>query len=102
MPNEMLPTTIVAQFIKIWDKNSNYTSKAYNILDNKIRYFLNTCYTVAIKQLQFHVVFSSILSGRAKDYFVYNINRNLTFAKMYNQIKMKFDTEVNKAQYHTD
>ena len=50
VPNKILPVTILAQFIKIWDKNSNYTSKAYDILDNKIRYFLNKCYTVTIKQ----------------------------------------------------
>ena len=91
MPNEMLPATIVAQFVKIWDKNSNYTGEAYDILDDKIRYFLDTCYTVAIKQSQFHAVFSSILSGRAKNHFVYNVNRNLTFAEMYTKIKTKFD-----------
>ena len=32
----MLPAIIVAQFIYIWNKNSNYTSEVYNILDNKI------------------------------------------------------------------
>ena len=47
-------------------------------------------------------MFSSILSSRAKDYFVYNVNQNLTFAEMYNQMKTKFNTEINKAQYHTD
>ena len=45
----MLPTTIVAPFIKIWGKNLNYIEKTYNILNNKIWYFLDTCYTVAIK-----------------------------------------------------
>ena len=91
VPNEILPATIVAQFVKIWDKNSNYTGEAYDILDDKIRYFLDTCYTVAIKQSQFYAVFSSILSGRTKDYFVYNVNQKLTFAKMYIKIKTKFD-----------
>ncbi|WP_375449258.1 hypothetical protein, partial [uncultured Nostoc sp.] len=102
MPNKILPATIIAQFIKIWDKNSNYTGKAYDILDDKIRYFFDTCYIVAIKQSQFYAVFSSILSGQAKDYFVYNVNQNLTFAEMYTKMKMRFDTEVNKMQYHTD
>lgn len=69
--NEMLPATIVAQFVKIWDKILNYTGEAYDILDDKIRNFLDTCYTVAIKLSQFPAVFSSILSRRAKDYFVY-------------------------------
>ena len=102
VPNEMLPATIVGQFVKIWNKESNYTGEPYDILDDKVRYFLDTCCTVGIGQTQFHAVFSSILSGRAKDYFVYNINRNWTFADMYNSMKMHFDTEVNKAQYHTD
>ena len=63
VPNKMLPATIVAKFVKIWDKNSNYTGEAYDILDDKIRYFLDRCYTVAVKQSQFHAIFSSILSG---------------------------------------
>ena len=33
----MLPAIIVAQFVKIWDKNSNYTEEAYNILDDKMQ-----------------------------------------------------------------
>lgn len=32
----MLSVTIVAQFVKIWDKNLNYIGEEYNILDNKI------------------------------------------------------------------
>ena len=49
MLNEMLSITIVAQFIKIWDKNSNYIGEVYDILDNKIRYLIDKCYTIAIK-----------------------------------------------------
>ena len=71
--NKMLLATIVAQFVKIWNKNSNYIGKAYDILDDKIQYFLKTYCTVAIQQLQFHVVFMSISSGRVKDYFVLQV-----------------------------
>ena len=56
VPNKMLQAIIIAQFVKIWDKNSNYTGKTYNILDNKIQYFLNKSCTVAIKQSQFYAV----------------------------------------------
>ena len=41
----------------------------------------------------------SILSSEIKNYFIYNVNQKLTFAKMYNWIKTKFNTKVNKAQY---
>ena len=35
-PNKILPTIIIAQFVKICDKNSNYTEEVYDIFDNKI------------------------------------------------------------------
>lgn len=57
---------------------------------------------IAIKQLQFHAVFLFILSGQAKDYFVYNVNRNLIFAEIYTKMKTKFDIKVNKAQYYIE
>ena len=47
-------------------------------------------------------MFSLILSDPATDYFLYNDNHNLTFAEIYTKIKTTFDTEVNKAQYHTN
>ena len=36
MPNKMLLVTIIAQFVKICDNNSNSTGKVYYILDDKI------------------------------------------------------------------
>lgn len=41
-------------------------------------------------------MFSLILSSQAKDYFIYNINQNLTFSEIYTKIKLKFDTKINK------
>lgn len=67
MPNEILTTTIIVQFIKIWDKNSNYINETYNIFDNKIRYLFDIYYIITIKQcytmlcfLQFYQVKSRI------------------------------------------
>lgn len=61
MPNNTLPATIIAQFIKIWDQNSNYTDKIYDILNDKIQYFFDICYIVTIKQLQFHVLSTTLI-----------------------------------------
>jgi len=102
VPNEMCPATVVAAFVKIWPRESNYTGEAYDILDDKFRRFLTTCNTVGIRETQFHAVFPSILSGDAQDYYVYSTNPELTFTEVYNNMKLHFDTEVNKAQYHTD
>lgn len=42
----MLPTTIIAQSVNIWDEILNYIGKVYNILDNKIGYFFDSYYTI--------------------------------------------------------
>lgn len=102
MPNKILPTIIVAQFVKIQDKNSDYISETYNIFDKKIRFPLDICYIATIKQLQFYAVFLSFVFGQAKDYFVYNVHQNMMFAEMYSKIKIYFDVEVNKIQYNMD
>lgn len=75
----------------------NYIDEVYNIFDNKIQFFLDIYYIIAIKQLQFYAVFLSILLGQAKDYFIYNINQNQIFAKIFIKKKIKFDIKVNKA-----
>jgi len=37
-----------------------------------------------------------------KDYFLYNINGQMTFAEIYRRLKNHFNTEVNCRQYLTD
>lgn len=36
----MLFATILAQFVKIWDRNLNYSRRTYDILDEKFDIFL--------------------------------------------------------------
>ncbi|RKF76993.1 hypothetical protein GcM3_075035, partial [Golovinomyces cichoracearum] len=42
VPNSDIDDYTWHQFNKKWDKSQNYTGKAYDILDDKIRYFLHT------------------------------------------------------------
>lgn len=74
----MFLTTMIAQFVKIWNKNSNYIREAYNILDNKIRYFIDIYYTVTIKQSQFYAMFSSILMGQNSCKYTFYRSRTLS------------------------
>lgn len=97
IPNKILSTIIIAQFVKIWDKNLNYIGKTYDIFNDKIWYFLDLYCIIVIKQSKFHAIFSLILTDQTKDYFVYNVNWNITFAEMYTKIKTKGYTKVNKA-----
>ncbi|XP_044717348.1 uncharacterized protein HRG_08856 [Hirsutella rhossiliensis] len=102
VPNEDLDPAIANQFSKLWDRKLNYSGDAYDILDDKIRYFLDACLTASIKPSQFHALFSNILTKRAKNFFVHQVSRDSTFAEMYQKMKQHFDTEVNRQQYHTD
>ncbi|KAM4062780.1 hypothetical protein HRG_007600 [Hirsutella rhossiliensis] len=102
VPNEDLDPAIANQFSKLWDRKLNYSGDAYDILDDKIRYFLDACLTASIKPSQFHALLSNILTKRAKNFFVHQVSRDSTFAEMYQKMKQHFDTEVNRQQYHTD
>ncbi|KAF4471164.1 Ribonuclease H [Fusarium albosuccineum] len=101
-PSEMLPATILTQFVKIWRKEMNYTGEAYDILDEKVRYFLNVCSNVGIKETQFHAAFTNILDKKALEYYSYHMQPNMTFAEMYWTLRNHFDTEVNREHYYTD
>ena len=99
---EPLLPHLVERFIKIWNKDMNYTGEPYDILDDKIRYFMQTCKAIQILPTQFHGVFPHILSKRAQEYYLHNVDPSLPFAETYERLKMHFDTEVNRQQYHTD
>lgn len=100
--NEELDNYLWNQFNKRWDKSQNYTGKAYDILDDKVLYFLDTCLSTHILPSQFHSVFSIVLSDKAKTFFLYEIKKGITFAAMYKQVKQHFDTEVNHRTYLQD
>lgn len=63
MPNKMLSAIIVAQFVKIGDENSNYTDEVYNIPNDKIWYFFDTYYIVAINQPKSYTIFLLVPFG---------------------------------------
>lgn len=101
-PNEMLPATVLAQFAKLWRKEMNYTGEVYNLLDEKVRYFLNTCANIGIRESQFHAAFNYILDGAALDFYSYQMSPRMTFAEMYWALHHHFETEVNREHYHSD
>lgn len=103
-PNSDIDDYTWNQFNKKWDKSQNYSGKAYDILDDKIRYFLNICLAAHILPSQFHAVFPTILTGKAKTFFLYEVSQdiNISFAIMYMKIKKHFDTEINHRIYYQD
>ncbi|RKF82964.1 integrase and RNaseH domain-containing protein, partial [Golovinomyces cichoracearum] len=76
--NQPLDAAKVTTFVRIWDKSYNYTGEPYDILDEKVRYFLDICFAAQVKPSQFYAVFSMALAKRAKDYYLANVDSTAT------------------------
>ncbi|EED18930.1 hypothetical protein TSTA_126380 [Talaromyces stipitatus ATCC 10500] len=90
------------KFTKAWDKTKNYLGDLYDILDDKVRIFLQLCRLTEIQLSQCWAVFPEMLSGRAETYYMHHVNPDASFAQMYWAIKSYFDTESNHALYYQD
>ena len=86
----------------MWNKGNNYSGETYNILDDKVRIFTDVCELLQVRYTQLHALFPSILSGRAQAYFLEHMSRGMQYKTMYLALKQQFDSEINRAQYHTD
>ena len=85
-----------AHFIKMWNKELNYIGKAYDILGDKIRAFYNTCWSIGIKETQFHAVFPLILKENALEFYLDRLGPDMTFAETYRGLRSHFDIRVNR------
>jgi hypothetical protein len=68
----------------------------------KIRIFTDLCELLQVRYSQLYALFPSILSGSAQAYFLEHMSRGMQFRDMYLQLKQQFDSDINRAQYHTD
>ncbi|KJZ69913.1 hypothetical protein HIM_10698 [Hirsutella minnesotensis 3608] len=102
IPNATVDGDTQQKFMKLWDKDKNYTGEPYNLLDDKIRIFMSICYNIQVKPSQFHALFPRILTGRAQTFYIDKIKWTTTFRKAYDSIKQHFDTDVNHVHYYTD
>ncbi|KAI0993883.1 hypothetical protein K3495_g14301 [Podosphaera aphanis] len=100
--NEDLDPHVLTQFAKLWDKGKMYTGEPYDILDDKLRIFLNICKFLKIRPGQFHAALPRILKGRAETYYLHFIGPEASFALAYMKLKAHFDTEINHNTYYTD
>ena len=100
--NERLDANLMSTFMKMYDKTKKYTGKPYDLLDDKLKLFLDVCYHIGVKPGQFHAVFPRILTGNAEDYYISYIEQEDDFYSQYMKMKTHFDTNVNKEHYFTD
>lgn len=100
--NEDLDSYVLTHFTKLRDKDKMYTGEPYDILDDKLRIFLNICKILKIQPGQFHAALPRILKGRAETYFLHLIGPEASFASAYLKLKAHFDTEINHNTYYID
>jgi hypothetical protein len=74
----------IARFIKSWDPAQKWSGDPYDLLDDKIKVFLNICYFNEIDPGQFHALLPRILTGRAEKYHLTYVSVDDTFAHGYN------------------
>lgn len=69
---------------------------------NKTQEFLDMYSIITIKKFEFLAIFLFIYFCNITNYFIYNVKFNMTFAKMFDKIKIKIDRKINKVKYHID
>jgi hypothetical protein len=102
VPNEPGKVDKELKFINRWDKEMNYSGKAYDILDDIVAIFLERCHDLGIRLSQLHGIFPCILTGAAKRYYINHIPRKTTFAGIYRMLERRFDNGINKDRYYAD
>jgi hypothetical protein len=100
VPNEALDVIAVTNFNKGWLVEDSYKGELYDVFDDTVRIFLRLCLGSRIEPSQFHAVFSRVMAGRARKYYMAHVTAKDTFAVAYSKLKINFDTDVNQQLYH--
>jgi hypothetical protein len=77
-----------------------YGGDQYDILDTKLFIFYDLCGKVGVEESYFDRAFSSMLKGRALEFYYDKIiGREYTFVQMVDMIRTHFETEENRQKY---
>jgi hypothetical protein len=71
-PSENVDLRTITDFSKIYDTDKEYTGKAYDVLDDRMRLFFSICKSARISKGQSHAVFPRILTGEVEMYYFNN------------------------------
>ncbi|KAI0992517.1 hypothetical protein K3495_g15668, partial [Podosphaera aphanis] len=91
-----IPSREVTNLFKLYyDDNKKYGGELYDSLDTKLKIFQDCCTKVGIHETQYHHAFSTMLKGRAIDFYYETIAlENFTFLQMVTLTKNHFETEA--------
>ncbi|KAI1003158.1 hypothetical protein K3495_g5047 [Podosphaera aphanis] len=99
-----IPSREVTNLFELYyDDNKKYGGELYDSLDTKLKIFQDYCTKVGIHETQYHHAFSTMLKGRAIDFYYETIAlENFTFLQMVTLTKNHFETEAYRQLYITE
>ncbi|KAI0994350.1 hypothetical protein K3495_g13832 [Podosphaera aphanis] len=91
----------IADLMKIYQNDKKY-GDGHDILDSKLEIFYDYCDKLRISEDQFSSAFSTMLKGRASNYYYQHLRgRDYTFVQMVNMTRSHFETEEFRQEYLT-
>ena len=97
-----MPTTKqLTDLAKLYNNKMKYSSKIYDVLDQKIQIFKHNYYKASIPPNQYPGAFSTILKDDAATYYFSHLcgKAKYTFQTLVQQIHTLFETEDNHKTY---
>ncbi|KAI1798510.1 putative transposase [Daldinia bambusicola] len=87
----------LADLVKMYNHNdSKFGGDKYDILDDKIKVFMDLCRKAGVEESQYHEAFSTMLKGRALQYYYDHLSmKGLNFQEMVTRTKNFFHTVEN-------
>jgi hypothetical protein len=92
---------LLIELLKIYNSGTaKYSSKEYNILDQKLRVFYNCCIKIGLHQEHYCTAYSAMLIGRASDFYYNKLSGcGYDFETMVILTQEHFETEENHQKY---
>ena len=83
--------------MKIYKEDRKYSGEEYDVLSVKLQIFFDLCTKVGIEEDCFHLAFSTMLRGKAADFYYDKIaGRSYDFFKIIEIIFSYFETEESR------
>lgn len=89
-------TRALTDLAKLYNDEMKFSGSLYDVLAVKLRIFHDTCAKVGIAPAQYHLAFSTMLSGRAQSYYYqYLAQSGMPFEAMVERMRLYFHTPEN-------
>jgi len=87
------------------DDKLKFRGDKYQYLGIELRMFYENCEKVGLQEIEYNRGFSSMLGGRAREYYFEKLARQKprpTFVQMYEDVQAHFETSERKLDYQQE